>query len=87
MLNIDVTVYLNGYHGDCSEMAVSVCRMCSVYRMCSFLTRNLRQVVGEVDEAAKKLIQTTYDAWQAAIAICKPGVEYSSIGGVIDSIS
>jgi methionyl aminopeptidase len=41
-LNIDVTVYLNGYHGDCSEMAC----------------------VGEVDEAGKKLIQTTYDAWQ-----------------------
>ena len=75
---------------------VSVCRMCPVenvfcrervlYRMSSFLTSNLRQVVGEVDGAAKKLIQTTYDAWQAAIAICKPGVEYSSIGGVIEDM-
>eukprot|EP00802_Teleaulax_amphioxeia_P015514 Tamp_15605.p1 GENE.Tamp_15605~~Tamp_15605.p1 ORF type:complete len:365 (-),score=100.25 Tamp_15605:422-1516(-) len=62
IVNIDVTVYLNGYHGDCSEMAC----------------------VGEVDEAGKKLIQTTYDAWQAAIAICKPGVKYSEIGGVIE---
>jgi methionyl aminopeptidase len=64
IVNIDVTVYLNGYHGDCSEMAC----------------------VGEVDEAGKKLIQTTYDAWQAAIAICKPGVKYSEIGGVIEVV-
>jgi hypothetical protein len=33
ILNIDVTVYLNGFHGDCSEMAVSVCRMCRVYNV------------------------------------------------------
>lgn len=63
-VNIDVTVFLNGYHGDCSEMAC----------------------VGEVDEAGKKLIQTTYDAWQAAIAICKPGVKYCEIGGVIEDL-
>jgi len=63
-LNIDVTVFLNGYHGDCSEMAC----------------------VGEVDGAGKELIQTTYDAWQAAIAICKPGVKYSEIGGIIDDV-
>lgn len=49
-LNIDVTVYLNGYHGDCSEMAC----------------------VGEVDEAGKKLIQTTYDAWQVFCVPCQP---------------
>ena len=48
-LNIDVTVYLNGYHGDCSEMAC----------------------VGEVDEAGKKLIQTTYDAWQVVCVSCQ----------------
>eukprot|EP00960_Hanusia_phi_P037985 753233-Hanusia_phi.AAC.1 len=42
--------------------------------------------VGEVDEAGKKLVKVTYDAWQAAIKICKPGVPYSQIGGVIDDI-
>jgi len=65
MINIDVTVFHNGYHGDCSEM------------FC----------VGEVDEKGKKLIQATYDSWQAAIAICKPGVKYSEIGGVIEAIA
>jgi len=64
IVNIDVTVFYEGFHGDCSEM------------FC----------VGEVDEKAKKLIQTTYDAWQAAIAICKPGVKYSQIGGVIEEV-
>mmetsp|Transcript_44551 Transcript_44551/g.69698 ORF Transcript_44551/g.69698 Transcript_44551/m.69698 type:complete len:152 (+) Transcript_44551:184-639(+) len=42
--------------------------------------------VGEVDEAGKKLLRTTYKAWQAAIAICKPDVPYSKIGGVIEEI-
>ncbi|EKX31306.1 hypothetical protein GUITHDRAFT_156633 [Guillardia theta CCMP2712] len=64
IINIDVTCYLNGYHGDCSE---TFC-------------------VGEVDDAGKKLVKVTYDAWQAAIKICKPGVPYSQIGGVIDDI-
>eukprot|EP00292_Cryptomonas_paramecium_P010971 CAMPEP_0113700104 /NCGR_PEP_ID=MMETSP0038_2-20120614/23748_1 /TAXON_ID=2898 /ORGANISM="Cryptomonas paramecium" /LENGTH=334 /DNA_ID=CAMNT_0000623677 /DNA_START=52 /DNA_END=1053 /DNA_ORIENTATION=+ /assembly_acc=CAM_ASM_000170 len=64
VVNIDVTVFYNGYHGDCSEM------------FC----------VGEVDAAGKHLIKTTYKAWQAAIAICKPGVPYSEIGGVIEDI-
>jgi len=64
IVNIDVTVYLDGFHGDCSE---TFC-------------------VGECDEEAKRLIKTTYQAWQSAIAICKPGVPYSEIGGVIDDI-
>ena len=40
--------------------------------------------VGEVDDAAKQLIQVTYDAWMAAVKICKPGVPYNEIGGVIE---
>jgi len=65
IVNVDVTVFLDGYHGDCSE---TFC-------------------VGEVDDEAKRLIKTTYKAWQAAIAICKPGVPYSHIGGVIEEIA
>ncbi|KAG5180036.1 methionine aminopeptidase [Tribonema minus] len=61
ILNIDVTVFLNGYHGDCSEM------------FC----------VGEVDDAAKELLQVTYDAWQKAADFCKPGKHYKEIGAVI----
>jgi methionyl aminopeptidase len=33
-------------------------------------------LVGEVDEAGKRLVKATYDAWQAAIAYCGPGKEY-----------
>ena len=29
-------------------------------------------------------MQVTYDCWQEAIKICKPGVRYSEIGGVIE---
>jgi len=62
IVNIDVSCYIRGYHGDNSEM------------FC----------VGEVDEGAKKLLKVTYDSWQAAIAICRPGVPYNKIGHVID---
>ena len=51
IINVDVTCYYGGYHGDCSEM---------------FL-------VGDVDEAGRKLVRVTHEAWQAAIAYCKPG--------------
>lgn len=51
IINIDVTVYHDGVHGDCSETVF----------------------VGDVDERARDLVKTTFDAWQAAIAICKPG--------------
>lgn len=64
IINVDVTVYYDGFHGDCSEM---------------FL-------VGEVDEASKRLVQVTYDAWQAAIDFCAPGRAYKDIGGVIEDI-
>eukprot|EP00960_Hanusia_phi_P065583 766144-Hanusia_phi.AAC.2 len=58
IVNIDVSCYIRGYHGDNSEM------------FC----------VGEVDDDAKKLLKVTYDSWQAAIAICRPGVPYNKIG-------
>lgn len=62
IINIDITVYYNGFHGDCSEM---------------FL-------VGNVDEAGKKLVRTTYECLDRAIAICRPEVPIKSIGGVIE---
>jgi len=62
IVNIDVSCYYMGFHGDNSEM------------FC----------VGEVDQKSKALIQATYDCWQAAIAICKPGVPYNAIGAVIE---
>lgn len=51
ILNIDVTVFHDGVHGDCSETVF----------------------VGEPDAKARDLVITTYEAWRAAIDICKPG--------------
>lgn len=62
IVNVDVTVFYKGYHGDCSE---TFC-------------------VGQVDEAGKKLVKVTYDAWQKAIEFCKPGRPYKDIGAIIE---
>ena len=62
VVNVDITVYLNGYHGDCSEMFY----------------------VGQVDDKSVKLVEATYDCWQAAIEACKPGVNYKQLGGIIE---
>ena len=64
IINIDVTIFHDGVHGDCSETVM----------------------IGNVKPEVKDLVITTYKAWQAAIAICKPGVKYSDIGGVIEDI-
>jgi len=61
-VNVDVTCYYGGYHGDCSE---------------TFL-------VGEVDEAGKRLVKVTHDCWRAAIDYCRPGRPYSGIGKIIE---
>mmetsp|Transcript_11657 Transcript_11657/g.18291 ORF Transcript_11657/g.18291 Transcript_11657/m.18291 type:complete len:255 (+) Transcript_11657:58-822(+) len=63
IVNIDVSCYFMGFHGDNSEMIP----------------------VGELDQAAKQLIQGTYDVWQASMAICKPGVPYNKIGEIIET--
>lgn len=65
IINIDVTVYYDGYHGDCSET----------------------YLVGEVDEAGRKLVKTTYDCLERAISICAPGVAVKKIGGEIEQLA
>ena len=62
IINLDITVYLDGYHGDCSEMFVA----------------------GELDEAGKKLLQTTYDCWISACNFVAPGKDYKDIGAIIE---
>jgi methionyl aminopeptidase len=65
IINCDITVYLDGYHGDCSEMFV---------------------VGGKeaLDDAGRKLIQTTYDCWIQSMELVKPGVNYNVIGRCIE---
>lgn len=62
IINLDVTVFLDGFHGDCSEMFV----------------------VGEPDDQAKRLLQTTYDCWVTACNLVEPGVNFQEIGGTIE---
>lgn len=64
IINIDVTIFHDGVHGDCSETVM----------------------VGQVSDRVRELVVTTYQAFKAAIAICKPGVKYNEIGGVIEDI-
>ncbi|KAI3367911.1 hypothetical protein L3Q82_026741, partial [Scortum barcoo] len=61
ILNVDITVYHNGFHGDLNE---------TFY-------------VGEVDEEAKKLVQTTYECLMQAIDSVKPGIRYRELGNII----
>lgn len=63
IVNLDITIFHDGVHGDCSETVF----------------------VGQVSDEKRDLVVTTYNCWKAAIAICKPGVKYSEIGGVIDA--
>ncbi|KAF0687369.1 Aste57867_20892 [Aphanomyces stellatus] len=65
LVNIDVSVYLNGFHGDTS----------------------FTYPVGTVDAAGQKLIATTQRALDDAIAICKPGVSFRSIGARIHEVA
>uniref|UniRef100_H3D0J3 Methionine aminopeptidase n=1 Tax=Tetraodon nigroviridis TaxID=99883 RepID=H3D0J3_TETNG len=65
IVNIDVTVYLDGYHGDTSE---------------TFL-------VGEVDEAGQRLVETARRCRDEAIAACTPGAKLSVIGNTISEIA
>jgi len=65
IINIDVTCFYGGFHGDCSE---------------TFL-------VGNVDARGRELVKTTYECLNAGIAVCKPGVPFHNIGGVIEDVA
>lgn len=61
ILNIDITLYHGGVHGDLNET----------------------YFIGNVDEASKKLVNTTRESLEKAIEIVKPGALYREIGNVI----
>ncbi|KFM24263.1 Methionine aminopeptidase 1A [Auxenochlorella protothecoides] len=61
IVNVDVSVYLNGWHGDLNETFV----------------------VGEVDDVSKKLLKTTHECLELAIAACRPGMRYRDVGDII----
>ena len=63
IINVDITVFLDGVHGDCSE---------------TFL-------VGNVDESGQKLVQVAKESMEVGVKACGPGVEFRTIGAVIQS--
>lgn len=63
IINCDVTVYVDGMHGDCSETVF----------------------VGEVDDAARKLVQVTWECLMKSIDIIRPGQLLNAIGLVVET--
>ncbi|KAJ3116554.1 Methionine aminopeptidase 1 [Physocladia obscura] len=65
ILNIDISVYFNGFHSDLNE---------TVY-------------VGNVDDAGRKLVETTRFCLEKSIEFVKPGMLYRDIGEIIQKIA
>jgi methionyl aminopeptidase len=63
IVNVDVTAYINGVHGDCSAT----------------------YLVGDVDEASRKLVQVTRACRDLGIAAVVPGRPISDIGRAIET--
>ena len=63
IVNCDVTIYLHGVHGDCSE---------------TFL-------IGDVDDTARHLVQTTYECLWEGIDAARPGGRINEIGRAIQT--
>jgi len=62
LVNLDITVYLDGMHGDCSAT----------------------YLVGEVDEAGRRLVQVARECLAQGISAVKPGRPVSDIGKAIE---
>jgi methionyl aminopeptidase len=63
IVNLDVTVYREGVHGDC----------------------NATFLVGQVDEAGRRLVRVTRECLERGIAAVKPGRPISDIGRAIEN--
>jgi methionyl aminopeptidase len=82
VVNLDITVHLNGFHGDCSEMFV-VTPYNHVkggeYEDC--MATHAKQFL---DDKGQALLQTTYDCWISACQFVAPGRDYKDIGAIIE---
>jgi len=68
IINLDITVYLDGYHGDCSEM---------------FYVGD-KAYSEPTDPTTRQLLQTTYDCWMKACNFVQPGRDYKDLGALIE---
>ena len=92
IVNIDVSVYYNGYHADLNEtyfVGISkhiwytyYIHVCILYTcmytlyMHFFTTNDDGDFVGNCDEDSIRLVKAAYEALGAAIALVKPGCLY-----------
>lgn len=67
IVNLDITVCLNGYHGDLNETYL--------------VGRGSRDKAKT--ERAKKLMTAALECLELAIANCRPGVRFRDLGGVL----
>ncbi len=63
IVNCDVTIYLDGVHGDCSET----------------------YLVGDVDEAGRRLVRVTKESLWRGIEAVRPGARVRDIGRAVQS--
>ncbi|TPX35312.1 hypothetical protein SmJEL517_g02311 [Synchytrium microbalum] len=61
IVNIDISTYHNGFHGDLNET----------------------YLVGNVDDAGRKLVNVTRECMNKAIEMVRPGVLYRDVGNII----
>ena len=82
IVNVDITVYLNGYHGDTSVTFL-------VGEVVSVLFQHAGQSNSYLcqDELGKDLVKASNDALAAAIDACGPGRPFNGIGKVIQELA
>lgn len=71
-MNIDVTVYKDGVHGDTSR---------------TIIVGEESQIDLNHYKRAKNLIDTTWEAMMAGISVCKPGAPMTAIGCAIQDVT
>ena len=82
LVNVDVTVFLNGYHGDTSQTflvgdVVSVDLDWFYITLWTFFRK---------DEPGRELVQITNQVLKQAIAACGPGKHFKDIGKAIHNL-
>mmetsp|Transcript_46917 Transcript_46917/g.75094 ORF Transcript_46917/g.75094 Transcript_46917/m.75094 type:complete len:251 (+) Transcript_46917:143-895(+) len=70
IVNLDITVYLNGYHGDLNE----------TYLVGTGAGDKPRA------ESGKKLMATALESLELAIASCRPGMRFRDLGELIQGV-
>ncbi len=81
IINIDITIYLDGYHGDTSKTFL----VGNVVRTFAYLALDIpahSEIISQ-DESGRSLVHTTEQALGAGIAACTPSRPFRDIGKAI----